>query len=236
MNIIYGYCRVSTPNQNIERQERNIITGYPNAIIFKEIYTGTKVQGRTEFEKILNNIKSGDTIVFDSVSRMSRNAEEGSILYEELFDRNINLVFLKEPHINTSVFKEALNHQIEINVDIGDIATDTFINTILDILKKFQIDIIKRQMTLAFEQSEKEVSNLRQRTKEGLETAKLNGKRVGMEKGRKIHTKKEEESKKKIVKLSKCFEGTNNDKEVIAILGINRKTYYKYKNDMLYNK
>ena len=233
MNIIYGYCRISTPNQNIERQERNIITSYPNAIIVKEIYTGTKVQGRTEFEKILDNIKIGDTIVFDSVSRMSRNAEEGSILYEELFNRDINLVFLKEPHINTSVFKEALNHQIEINVDTGYIATDTFINTILDALKKFQIDITKKQMALAFDRSEKEVSDLRQRTKEGLETAKLNGKRVGMEKGRKIRTKKEVESKKKIVKFSKCFEGINNDKEVIAILGINRKTYYKYKNELL---
>ena len=66
----YGYCRISTPNQNIERQVRNIKKLYPNAHIVKEVYTGTKFQGRKEFDKILRLIKDDDTIIFDSVSRM----------------------------------------------------------------------------------------------------------------------------------------------------------------------
>ena len=36
----YGYCRVSTPKQNIERQVRNIQNTYPDTIIVKEVYTG----------------------------------------------------------------------------------------------------------------------------------------------------------------------------------------------------
>ena len=73
----YGYCRVSTHSQRIERQESNILEKYPQAIIYKEAFTGTKLQGRKELDKILRRVVPGDTIVFDEVSRMSRNAEEG---------------------------------------------------------------------------------------------------------------------------------------------------------------
>ena len=71
----YGYCRVSTGKQSIERQVRNIQSLYPDAVIVREIYTGTKFQGRKEFEKLLSKIQAGDVLIFDSVSRMSRNAE-----------------------------------------------------------------------------------------------------------------------------------------------------------------
>ena len=91
----YGYTRISTPKQNIERQVRNILKEYPNARIVREVYTGTKFQGRKEFDKILKTVKSGDKVIFDSVSRMSRTVEEGFALYKELFARNVELVFLK---------------------------------------------------------------------------------------------------------------------------------------------
>lgn len=41
--MIYGYCRISTPRQNLERQVRNIKAAYPDAVIVREIYTGTKM-------------------------------------------------------------------------------------------------------------------------------------------------------------------------------------------------
>lgn len=97
----YGYCRISTAKQNIERQVRNILAVYPDAISVKEVYSGTKFQARKELDKTLRTVKIGEGIVFDSVSRMSRNAEEGFALYEKLYLEYITLVFLKEPHINT---------------------------------------------------------------------------------------------------------------------------------------
>ena len=97
--MIYGYCRISRKQQNIERQIRNIKSAYPEAVILQEAYTGTKVEGRKEFEKLLKTVKSSDTIVFDSVSRMSRNASEGFALYQDLLEKNVELVFLKEPHM-----------------------------------------------------------------------------------------------------------------------------------------
>ena len=64
--MIYGYCRISTPRQNIDRQIRNIKAEYPDAIIFKESYTGTKLD-RPEWSKLMRKVKPGDRIVFDSV-------------------------------------------------------------------------------------------------------------------------------------------------------------------------
>ena len=106
-NKVYGYCRISTAKQSIERQIRNIKAAYPNAIIFQETYTGTKVDGRKEFEKLLSIASAGDTIIFDSVSRMSRNAAEGAELYELLYKKGIELVFIKEPYCNTKTYKQA---------------------------------------------------------------------------------------------------------------------------------
>lgn len=74
MNRYFGYCRISTPKQSIDRQVRNILAAYPQAEIIKEVYTGRKFQGRKEFDRLMRKITPGDTIIFDSVSRMSRDA------------------------------------------------------------------------------------------------------------------------------------------------------------------
>ncbi len=228
----YGYCRISTPNQNIERQVRNIKKLYPNAHIVKEVYTGTKFQGRKEFDKILRLVKADDTIIFDSVSRMSRTADEGFELYKELFNKNINLVFLKEPHINTATYKQAIDNQISITMNSGDDATDDLMKAIIEALNKYIFTLAERQIRLAFEQSEKEVEDLHQRTKEGMETARLNGKRIGQPKGAKLVTRKSVESKEQIIKYSKDFQGTLDDAECMKLVGVARGTYYKYKREL----
>lgn len=233
---IYGYCRISKKTQNIERQERNILNAYPKAHIIKEAYTGTTTVGRKELDKLLKIVKENDTIVFDSASRMSRNAEEAIVLYEDLFNRNVNLIFLKEPHINTDTYKRTLENQISINMNTGNEATDNFINNILEALNNYTIDLAREQIKLVFKQAQKEVDDLHQKTVEGLITAKLNGKQIGLPKGTKITTKKSIEAKEKIKKYSKSFDGTLNDEEVIKLIDISRKTYYKYKKEMKENE
>ena len=93
-NKIYSYCRISTREQSIERQIRNAKEIYPNCIVIEETFTGTKIYNRPKWNKLLEQVKPGDTIVFDSVSRMSRNAEEGFKVYEELFNKGIELIFI----------------------------------------------------------------------------------------------------------------------------------------------
>ena len=220
---IYGYCRISTNKQNIERQVRNILKDYPEAIIIKEVFTGTKTN-RPQFNKLLKQVTEKDTIVFDSVSRMSRDAEEGFKLYEELFNKSIELVFLKEPHINTSTYKKALTNNIEM--------TGTDVDYILKGVNQYLMALAKEQIKIAFEQAEKEVQDLHQRTKEGIETARLNGKQIGRKTGVQVITKKSIECKKQILKYSKSFNGSLSDIEVMKLTGLARNTYYKYNKEL----
>ena len=222
---VYGYARISTKKQNIERQVRNILAVHPDAIIIREVYTGTKFQGRKELDKILKKVKSTDTVVFDSVSRMSRNAEEGFAEYEKLFRRNVTLEFLKEPHINTEVYKKALSGTVSM--------TGTNADYILEGVNKYLLALAKEQIQIAFNQAEKEVQDLHQRTREGIETARLNGKQIGGVTGKKLITKKSIESKEIILKNSKDFNGINTDIEVMKIAGISRNSYYKYKKELV---
>ena len=219
----YGYCRISRRKQSIERQIRNIRQAYPNAIIIREAGTGTSLD-RKEWNKLMKLVKEGDTIVFDSVSRMSRNAEEGFTTYEELYTQGITLVFLKEPHINTETYKNALTAAVPL--------TGTTVDYILEGINKYLLTLAKEQIKIAFEQAEKEVEDLHQRVREGIITARLNGKTVGIEKGRKLTTKKSIAAKEIIRKFSKDFEGTLNDVEVIKLTGLARNTYYKYKREL----
>lgn len=221
----YGYCRISTSRQNIERQVRNIQSAFPQAVIIKETYTGTKFQGRKELEKLLKRVQADDVIVFDSVSRMSRNAEEGFAVYEELYYRGISLVFLKEPHINTDTYKKAVANQLCMTGDKVDL--------ILEGVNKYLMELAKEQIRLAFEQAEKEVSDLRQRTREGIETARLNGKQIGQPLGATYETQKAKIAKAVILKHNRDFGGSLNDKETIRQAGVSRKSYYKYKRELV---
>ena len=148
--MVYGYCRISTNKQNIERQERNIRAAYPDAMIVKEAYTGTSLN-RKEWGKLMKIVKRGDTLVFDSVSRMSRNAEEGFEAYQSMFSQGINLVFLKEPHINTDTYKTAMQNQVQL--------TGSCVDLILEGVNKYLLTLAREQIKIAFDQAEKEVAD-----------------------------------------------------------------------------
>ena len=171
MNKIYGYCRISTPKQNIERQIRNILKEFPDAIIIQETFTGARFQGRKELEKL--------------------------------------------------------------------------IRTILDALNDYIMTLARQQIQLAFIQSQKEVDDLHQRTREGIETARRNGKQIGQQSGRKLKIRKKSPIQQLILKHSKNFNGSNSDREVIAIINssinpedkskllhVSLNTYYKYKDEL----
>lgn len=219
----YGYCRISRPKQSIERQIRNIKAAYPEAVIVQEVYTRMRIE-RKEWSKLYKKVKAGDTIIFDSVSRMSGDAVDGFTAYEDLYERGVSLVFLKEPHINTGTYKKAL----ESNVPL----TGNSVDLILTGINRYLLELAKEQIRLAFVQSEKEVADLHQRTKEGIETARLNGKQIGRQRGAAIVTKKSIEAKKTIRKHSKDFDGSLTDAELLRLTGLARNTYYKYKREM----
>ena len=223
--MIYGYARISRPTQNIERQIRNITEYEPKAKIITEAYTGT-TQERPEWCRLLKRLKPDDTIIFDSVSRMSRNAEDGIEEYERLYNEGINLVFLKEHQIDTQTYRSAIHQQLEMT---GNEIADEFIKAINNVL----MILARKQIYLSFEQAQKEVDDLHKRTSEGIKTAKLKGKQVGRPVGVSIVSQKSVTAKQIILQHSKDFGGTLNDPEVIKLIGnISRNTYYKYKKEL----
>lgn len=222
--MIYGYVRISTPKQNIDRQIRNILRVYPTAIIIQEVYTG-RTQDRPKWIKLQPQLKPGDIIVFDSVSRMARDSDEGFNDYQNLFTKQIELKFLQEPHIDTEVYRKAMQVSIP--------KTGTNVDVILEAVEQYLMLLAKEQIKIAFDQAQKEVDDLRQRTKEGLETARLNGKILGRPKGQHSVSERELQAKRQMKKRAKSFGGDLSDSDCMKIIGISRKTYYRYKKELL---
>lgn len=223
MKRIYGYMRISTSKQSIERQRRNIKELFPNAIMVEEVFTGTKME-RPKWEQLYKTARSGDMIVFDEVSRMARNAEEGFNVYRELYERGVELCFLKEPHINTTVYRDAAAGAVPM--------TGTIADPVLHGVNEMLFKLAEQQIRLAFEQAQAEVDHLHQRTREGIETARLAGKQIGAVPGKKLTTKKSVAAKEQIMKHSKDFGGTLNDADCLKLTGLSRNTFYKYKREL----
>lgn len=229
MERTYFYARISRKTQSINRQITNCKKEYPDAVIYQEAFTGTKLE-RPEWTKLLKQIEEdlerGDmvTLVFDSVSRMSRNAEEGFRVYENLYGKGVSLVFLKEHHIDTDTYKKAMKESIPL--------TGTELDYLLEGINKYLLALARKQIRLAFDQAEKEMEDLRQRTKEGIREARKNGKQIGQKTGLTLNVKKKPEKMKLIRKYSKDFNGSLSDADAMKLVGVARNTYYKYKKEL----
>ena len=228
--MIYAYCRVSTQHQKIARQITNITAIYPNATIIREFFTGT-TQNRPQWEKFIPQVKKDDTIVFDSVSRMSRNAEEGFKDYKMLYGRGVHLIFLNEPLINTSVFDSTRNNLLNIDITTGNAAVDTFFKGNIELINNFMMALAEEQIKTAFNQAEKEVTDLHSRISQGMREAKKNGTQIGLAKGTTLTTKKSLACIAIIRKHSKDFGGTLEDPDVMKLCDCSRNSYYKYKKE-----
>lgn len=228
-SIIFGYARISTVKQKLERQIDNIKREYPGAVIITEEYTGTTTD-RPKWNKLVEQIKEQAakdteiTLVFDEVSRMSRNAKEGFRDYKMLYDMGINLVFLKERHIDTDNFRQALQSKVAM--------TGTDVDIILSAVNEYMMKLAERQIEIAFQTAQAEVDYLHQRTSEGVRKAQAAGKQVGRAKGATIETKKAIKAKEKIQKHSRDFNGNLSDLECMKLIGIARNTFYKYKKEL----
>lgn len=231
---VYGYVRISTTKQKIERQIDNIRAYAPEAVIIDEAYTGTTID-RPKWNRLVERIKKEAakgkevTLIFDEVSRMSRNAKEGFEDYKMLYDMGVRLVFLKEHHIDTDNFREAL--QSKVAMTGGDI------DIILSAVNEYMMKLAERQIEVAFETAQAEVDYLHQRTSEGVRKAQAAGKQVGRKAGAVAgqdfkETEKAKNAKEIILKHSKSFSGTLSDIECIKLTGLARNTYYKYKREL----
>lgn len=226
--IVYGYARISTMKQKLERQIDNIKQAYPDAVIITEAYTGTKID-RPAFSKLVQQLQPGDTLVFDEVSRMSRNAAEGFDLYRELYEKGVNLVFLKEPHINTDVYRSTAQAPLTGTKDLDE--------TLIKGLNEYLMRLAQKQIQIAFDTAQSEVDFLHKRTSEGVRKAQAAGKQIGRAEGSSAGAGFKEYAKaraaKEIIKKhNKDFGGTLSDVDTMKIAGCARGSYYKYKREL----
>ena len=98
-NYIFGYARVSTEQQNLDRQI-DALKNYGVDMIYNEKITGKK-RDRPELVKMLDRITEGDTVVVESLSRLGRSTKDLIELTETFEKKGVHLVSLKES-IDTS--------------------------------------------------------------------------------------------------------------------------------------
>ena len=120
-NYTFGYARVSTEQQNLDRQ-LDALNKYGVDIIFNEKMTGTK-RNRPELMKMLDRITEGDTVVVESLSRLGRSTKDLIELVELFNQKNVHLVSLKE-QIDTST------------------PTGKFLFTLMSAISQFERDVI----------------------------------------------------------------------------------------------
>ena len=119
--MIAAYARVSTADQNLDRQ-RDALEKYGIDRLYCEKISGTK-KSRPELDRMLSELQEGDTIVIESLSRLGRSVKNLAELMEVLNNRNIRLVSLKETIDTTS-------------------STGRLLFTILSSLAQFERDVL----------------------------------------------------------------------------------------------
>ncbi len=233
--MVVGYARVSTPKQKLERQISNLRNAYPEIVIISEVYTGS-TDNRPKWKKLMRQCRLGqvDKLVFDEVSRFSRNAEEAIVEYKELYNLGIELEFLKEPHINSAIYRQASERKIDIDTEQMEEETANLINTVISGLNDYLLAVAEKQIFLAFNHAQQERELLSKRTSEGLKAAALlRGVKLGRQKGSKIITKKQKRAKRIIRKYYKIFDnGFLNAKETYTLAQITKSTFYRYLEQM----
>ena len=120
-NYIFGYARVSTEQQNLDRQ-LDALNKYGVDIIFNEKMTGTK-RNRPELTKMLDRLTEGDTVVVESLSRLGRSTKDLIELVDLFEKKKVHFVSLKE-QIDTSS------------------PTGKFLFTLMSAISQFERDVI----------------------------------------------------------------------------------------------
>lgn len=149
---IYGYVRVSTKEQNEDRQ---LIALREFPVLVNNIYMD-KLSGkdfnRQQYRKLLRKIRPGDIVVIKSIDRLGRNYEEILLQWRIITkEKQVDVVVLDMPLLDTR--------------KSGNDLTGTFVaDLVLQILSYVA-------------QTERE--NIHQRQKEGIAAAKLRGVRFG---------------------------------------------------------
>ena len=148
----YGYARVSTTTQNLDRQIDELLKlGIDEKNIYQDKESG-KDFNRTNYKKLVRKLKPNDTLFIKSIDRLGRNYN--MILDEWRFltkEKNIDIVVIDMPLLDTRI--EGKN-----------------------LVGKFIADVVLQVLSFV---AENERETMKQRQKEGIKMAKLRGVKFG---------------------------------------------------------
>ena len=179
--MIFGYARVSTQDQNLERQIDQL-QQLDCERIFQEKVTGSKKE-RPELDKLLDQLRTGDTIVVSELTRLSRSVRDLFALVDMIHQKGANLKSLKEPWLDTTTPQGKLLFVVFAGVS------------------QFERDLI------------------RERTKEGLSSARARGRKGG-------RPSKPPQSIELALKMHK--DKNYSISEIVKATGIGKTTLYRY--------
>lgn len=151
MSEVYGYIRVSTRDQNEDRQ---IIALDKERVLKKNIYMDKqsgKDFDRPAYKKLMKMLKPGDLLIIKSIDRLGRN-------YEEILEQW--RIITKEKHANIKVLDMPLLDTCQSSDLTGTLIAD-----------------IVLQLLSYVAQTERE--NIKQRQAEGIAAAKARGVKFG---------------------------------------------------------
>lgn len=151
----YGYIRVSTKEQNTDRQHiamREIGLGKRN--VYTDKQSGKDFE-RPQYQRLMRKLKTGDTLYVASISRLGRNYDEIREEWRKITkELQVDIVVLDMPLLDTR-------------------CSDT------DLTKKFISDIVLQILSYV---AQIERENIRKQQAEGIAAAREKGKRLGREK------------------------------------------------------
>lgn len=208
--MLYGYARVSSREQNLDRQITALLdAGVIERNIFKEKKSGKNFK-REEYQNLLNTLKVGDTLIITELDRLGRNMAEVEREYTRItVDRGCYIKIIKEDFLSTTELAE--------NKIYKDMIQPILLKVISYMAQREREKILERQQ-MAY--------NSMQRDEKGRLIAK-NGKVIGRQ--ARYETLKEDE--KKLIK--DWINGKISCLRVSKILTISRPTLYKIKSQYL---
>lgn len=204
--MIYGYLRVSTKEQNLDRQYQGIKEyctsnniKFKDVVIFEDKQSGKDME-RPQYKALKEVIKKGDTLIIKELDRLGRNKE---MIKQELDYYRALGVKIKILNIPTTL----------IDLPEGQEWVFEMINNIL-------IEVLGAI-------AEEERNKIRQRQAEGIQEALKKGVKFGREK-RSVDTLPKDFEKIYRRLKSKSSKGTLTNEEGAKLLGITRMTLYRY--------
>lgn len=144
-----GYARVSSTDQNLARQIKALKVARCEKI-FEEKQSGKSTQNRPELQAAIAYVRQGDTLVVASLDRLSRNYDDASDIIKQIRDKQVKMEVLDAPFLS---------------MQTGDSDMD-----------KFMFDMLTKLLAYMAQTERKKI---RERQRQGIEIAKVNGKYRG---------------------------------------------------------